>query len=422
MHALDYLVAGAVMIILIMFSYSILTPTVYIPITHIKEQQLDVLAERLIDKILLTPGIPYDWGEGRLEDSSIVMPTVFGFGLALNDSEGNAQSYVLDVYKLLRLKEGSLTQQEVARLLGLTSDEGHLEYGFNLTICPVMNITVVDEHGKVLEDFNSEILENITVKVVNHEGIPLPDAKVYIIGMVCYVIQGNNGEDDNSVGCFTFNANATTNVVGEATIAFNTTDIETSMPSNAKAVRSLYVIYVDFYGLKSYKVYYMGETQQPLFVVGIEGNDLMIGFNSSVPPGQGQGRGQGRGINRTQGARHLLGIYGIAFTLGVPKVTTIGTPERSARVLNYGSKNASCFLLENVEQQLNAIGVFFFYAPIEPKYHLYVYSLQQVIGSSFSYGSEIEGGKKTVVVAKRLVKVEGMDYVVIFKLWRMAED
>ncbi|MBS7612334.1 hypothetical protein KEJ27_09090 [Candidatus Bathyarchaeota archaeon] len=550
MHALEYLVAGLIMIIFISFSSAVIMPNVYIPITHIKEQQLDILAERITDKILLTPGIPHDWqivktkpsefilypddvisnkdwnpsgadilgdndsttyiysetkgsviqlsisdpppsgsainiadvtirvwGEGdgsvtitvkadtytkpmnnirfnggwisitldknwtlnEIESLTVSIESeqsedvycyelwvvvkcaappeglepkpLNGFGLALyeEDVRSLAEPYVLDRDKVLRLTDKSLKLDplEMARSLGLT-ENSHLKYGFNVVIKPAISISQkIAENVSIDESHNA--YGTVHVKAINYEGVPLANANVYSIVVVFCV-------DQTSAYAFPYVFRSVTDVSGEATIEFDYSDIIGYL-GEYKNYTFLYITCVDFYGLRSYIIDSPPNVETPALIVPTEDGITVLHKSESK--------------SNTSGSIHMRGVFGVSLPYitsltasgGEPKIYKIWVRTKGAEstnVINHGGKEYIYYSLTGVEQDINAIGICFKYTG---KFHFYIVSLRKIIGEELNYGTSPGlGGKKTIVVAKRLVRIEGMDYVFEFRMWRMAED
>ena len=141
MHiTLDYLLTTFLIITLLTISISTVYVISFNPISYNKGSQLREIAERTLDKILLTDGYPPNWGS----DFHITSENLSDFGLHLQ----NASMYVLDSDKVSRLHPGinetlRMDPMKVAELLGL-SENGILKYGFSLRIKPYLNITIQD--------------------------------------------------------------------------------------------------------------------------------------------------------------------------------------------------------------------------------------------------------------------------------------
>ncbi|MEM2848853.1 MAG: hypothetical protein QXI36_01085 [Candidatus Bathyarchaeia archaeon] len=340
-----------------------------------------------------------------------------GFGLALYEENVRSlgEPYVLDRDKVLRLTNRSvyLNPLEVARSLGLMEND-HLKYGFNIKIKPALNISRSVE-STTGDRYSKELYERIRVKVVNYESKPLANANVYGVAILFYI-----NFDQRSIDVKYILSMGTTDILGEATINFDYaySDIEEIIerkPSGNFDYTFLYITFVDFYGLKSYAIDSLSEVETPAFIVPSEDGITVLHDESDIP----------------RGSIHMRGVFGVSLPYitsptasgGEPKTYKIWVRTRGAEstnIINHGGKEYIFYSFRGVEQDLNAIGICFKYTG---KFHFYIVSLREIIGEELNYGtSPGVGGKKTIVVAKRLVRIEGMDYVFEFRMWRMAED
>jgi len=335
-----------------------------------------------------------------------------GFGLALyeEDAKSLAEPYVLDRDKVLRLTEEGvqLNPLDVARSLGLMEDN-HLKYGFCITIKPALNIST-SVKSTTGTSYSKELYKTIHVKVINYENKPLANAKVYGLAILFYI-------DGNNVKLKYVSSVSTTDVLGEADITYDYTsvaDIISQKPTGTFDYTFLYITYVDFYGLKSYTIDALSNVETPAMVVPTEDGITVLHNESEIP----------------RGAVHMRGVFGIS-ALNImsegganPSVYNIWVRTKGAEslnIINNGGKEYVYYSLTGVEQELDAIGICFEWTG---NFHFYVVSLHEIIGKGLSYGTseEIVGSKKVIVIAKRVVRIEGMDYVFEFKMWRMAED
>jgi len=334
-----------------------------------------------------------------------------GFGLALyeEDAKSLAEPYVLDRDKVLRLTEEGvqLNPLDVARSLGLMEDN-HLKYGFHITIKPALNIST-SVKSTTGTSYSKELYKTIHVKVINYENKPLANAKVYGLAILFYI-------DGNNVELKYVRSMSTTDVLGEADITYDYTsvaDIISQKPSGTFDYTFLYITYVDFYGLKSYTIDALSDVETPAMVVPTEDGITVLHNESEIP----------------RGAVHMRGVFGVSVSSIMsegeanPSVYNIWVRTKGAEslnIINHGGKEYIYYSLTGVEQELNAIGICFEWTG---NFHFYVVSLHEIIGKGLSYGtSESVGSKKVIVIAKRIVRIEGMDYVFELKTWRMAED
>lgn len=168
MHAiLEYLAVGILLIIV----FLAVGQTIDVPTRTtetVKAEQLFTVAERLMDKILLTPGYPEDWGSAILPEEEI---TDFGLALA-----GATAPYVVDPDKVMRLANllpfpnpAPISAERIAELLGIKG-----EYGFRLEMRPMITARVetIDRTGDLASKFR--------IQVINWYGVGLPNA--YVLG------------------------------------------------------------------------------------------------------------------------------------------------------------------------------------------------------------------------------------------------
>jgi hypothetical protein len=175
MHAvLEYLAVGVLLIAIIAAAgYMLEAPSR--TLETVREEQLLTVAERLMDKILLTPGYPPDWGSNiYITDANLT-----DFGLAL---QGGAP-YIVDPDKVMRLANLStlpnpllVNASRLAELLGVKG-----QYGFKLVMKPMITAEV-----ETLGWING-MASKFRVRVLNWQGEGLPNANVtgvYVVALV----------------------------------------------------------------------------------------------------------------------------------------------------------------------------------------------------------------------------------------------
>jgi hypothetical protein len=293
-------------------------------------------------------------------------------------------------------------------------EDNHLKYGFHIKIKPALNISrSVTSKIKYSKD-SKELYKTIHVKVINYENKPLANAEVYGLAILFYI-----DTDQKTVGLDWILNQTTTDVLGEADITYDYTsdeniyNIVTQKPTGTFDYTFLYITYVDFYGLKSYAIDSLSDVETPAIIVPTDDGITVLHDESELP----------------RGSIHMRGVFGVSLPYIMsegevePKIYKVWVRTRGAEsynIINHGGKEYAYYSFTGVEQELNAIGICFKWTG---EFHFYIVSLSKVIGEELNYGilSGI-GSKKTIVVAKRIVKIEGMDYVFEFKMWRMAED
>ncbi|MEM0345686.1 MAG: hypothetical protein QW189_07220 [Thermofilaceae archaeon] len=185
MHAaLEYLAVGLLLVIVILAAGQMIEAPAR-TVETVKAEQLYTVAERLIDKILLTPGYPENWGADLLLDHEVM-----DFGLAL---AGAKTPYIVDPDKVMRLANLTtypnpvpISAERIAELLGIKG-----EYGFRLEMKPMIRIRV-----EAL-DVNDGLPSTFIVNVVNWQGIALPNARVTGIYVIVYVPVGVGAGQEN---------------------------------------------------------------------------------------------------------------------------------------------------------------------------------------------------------------------------------
>ena len=174
-HAvLEYLAVGVLIVAVIAAAgYMLEAPSR--TLETVREEQLLTVAERLMDKILLTPGYPPDWGSNVY----VTDANLSDFGLAL---QGGAP-YIVDPDKVMRLANLStlpnpllVNASRLAELLGVKG-----QYGFKLVMKPMITAEV-----ETL-DWSNGMASKFRVRVLNWLGEGLPSANVtgvYVIALV----------------------------------------------------------------------------------------------------------------------------------------------------------------------------------------------------------------------------------------------
>lgn len=175
MHViLEYLAVGILLVVVILAAGQMVEAPSR-TVETVKAEQLFTVAERLMDKILLTPGYPEEWGSDLLLEEDV---TDFGLALA-----GATTPYIVDPDKVMRLANLTLlpnpvpiSAEKIAELLGIKG-----EYGFRLEMKPMI-IARVETIGSI-----DDIASKFRVQVVNWNGVGLPNARVtglYIVALI----------------------------------------------------------------------------------------------------------------------------------------------------------------------------------------------------------------------------------------------
>jgi len=206
---LEYLAVALLLVVIILAAHQMLSAPAA-TLDTVRQEQLYTVAERVLDKIVLTPGYPEDWGT----NIAVTADNLKDFGLAL---AGSREPYRVDPDKVMRLANLStlpnpllLNASRLAQLLGL---EG---YGYRLRIVPMLRviITPIDYYTYG----NYRYASTFRVRVENIQGLGVPNADV--TGMYVLVrAQPGAGEATIEAKNVTA-ASALTDALGECVLDF----------------------------------------------------------------------------------------------------------------------------------------------------------------------------------------------------------
>jgi len=127
----EYILAGLVLLLILSVAEMNIFAVMTHQLTRMEQEAEYPAAERILDTILLSPGYPPNWGNQSAD------PTLLGLAV-----QNALRAYVLDISKVIRLKEDSpnyISAGKARRLMGLSED-----YHFNLTIIPVFTIDILN--------------------------------------------------------------------------------------------------------------------------------------------------------------------------------------------------------------------------------------------------------------------------------------
>lgn len=179
--ALEYIALALLIVVLVFASFQMVSSTTG-TLTSVVEEQLYTVAGRLMDKIILTPGYPANWGT----NVSVSSEDLKDFGLALS---GAKTPYVLDPDKVMRLANLStlpnpllINASRLADLLGVSG-----RYGFRLSIKPLIRVRT--EPISWLGSYATKFL----VRVTSYDGVGLPNANVTGMYTIVRVQPGADG-------------------------------------------------------------------------------------------------------------------------------------------------------------------------------------------------------------------------------------
>ena len=182
---LEYIAVGLLIILLILAAFSLMT-TVTSTTETTYEEQLYTVAERVMDKLILTPGYPPDWGS----NIAVSADNLQDIGLALY---GSNTPYVVDPDKVMRLANLStlpnpllLNATRMAQLLNLQG------YGFRLRIKPLLTINITPTSYYTWNNGNNnfKFVSSFDIYVENYYGLGVPNANITAMYVMVLVQTG----------------------------------------------------------------------------------------------------------------------------------------------------------------------------------------------------------------------------------------
>ncbi|MGC8911162.1 MAG: hypothetical protein ACP5K8_03730 [Nitrososphaeria archaeon] len=389
----EYIVAVLITVLMLGYTYYSITSMTSSQLQIAEEEQLDVVAERLFDKILSTYGYPEDWGSDvRVNSSSLK-----DFGLALQ----HGRMYDLDVDKVMRLYPGVaeiinplyINSTAFGALTGLYDVNGkYWKYGFRLYIKNALNITLERADTK-------NPTQKFKVYVKNYMDKAAANAEVRGTYIAIYIVKVGNQEYFDYSYTFTYNI---TDWSGQTLL-----DFSNNMPSIPKGSVGAYclVVTANYYGLQSQRE--LVDNTIPTLGLTVQGKYLIANFT------------QVEDIAR--GAHHLeLTAFELTSSLTMILDPAIDvTNGEAGKIVNYGGKNYRVYELANEPSQdvifvgllvkkQGRWGIVFASRPRTP-----------VAVDYMSIGLETAGIKS--VTLSRVVKIGSNSYYAELTLWRMSE-
>lgn len=226
MKTYEYIFASAIMvaILIVVVLLTSITPQLYMSTSNV--EQLKMVAQKVMARLLLSPGEPEDWGG----DVSLSSSNLTSLGLAVS-TVFTREAYVLDPDKVQRLSErlpGQLyiPPSKALELLGLG-----LDYGVKIELVPALNACAALS-GSMIE-----------VTATSEQGLPLANANVEATAF--YV---NDGRVMSSIGY------GSTDFTGKCTI-----NVSFSPPA-------LVIVLVDYHGVQAINVAAVGDVESGLLI------------------------------------------------------------------------------------------------------------------------------------------------------------
>ena len=420
MHVtIDNMFAFLILLLILVTFMGYIIPSAYLSFTTVKEHQLEEVAQAIMDKVLLSPGIPEDWGDIlRVNDSS----QLSAFGL----QKAGGAPYELDVNKVLRIVSMNSSSKimlpetiridpyTIARLLGL----GH-EYGFSMKITPALNISfrVLEYYSFENGDLKDPVPMKVEARVITPEGRPAIGANatgLFIFMTIMKIKQGQGQPEEISYINSTY-ATSTVDLDGKAIFSF-----ETFLKSLDKMLRergergeiiklehacSAAVVYADYYGIRTSRSEPLGNISGILKGTTV-GKYLIVEY-----PIDGFPKGN-------EGARQLENQTGLADPPYYVYTSTLqnDTNGQSGMVINKGAKKYRVYELSNaVDDDVSLI--------ILPVKYLGNYTAILFFRNPYDLTCQVglaSGNIKTSVL-RRMVKIGSFHYMFEVRVWRWGE-
>ncbi|MEM3944057.1 MAG: hypothetical protein QW700_08135 [Desulfurococcaceae archaeon] len=209
---LEYLAVG-LLILTILVAFNHVVGVLNTRLEPIREEQLYTVAERLMDKILLTPGYPEDWGT----NITVTPGTLKDFGLALM---GSRSPYILDPDKVMRLANLStlpnpllINSSMLAELLALKDS-----YGFHLVMRPALYVEI-EPTGWYRAKNNLYYPASFRLNLTNYYGVGVPNGNITVMYVIVRVAPSGASEGQVEAKSI-FVKSCLTNAVGFCNVDF----------------------------------------------------------------------------------------------------------------------------------------------------------------------------------------------------------
>ena len=398
MHiTLDNVFAFSILVLILITFMGYVIPTAYLSFTTVREHQLDEVAQSIMDKILLSPGIPENWGDilkVKYDDD------LLSFGL----QKAGGKPYELDIDKVMRIVNVGeyqlpstirINYSRIAELLGLGN-----EYGFSIRISPALNISITGSETYVFK--GQLVFSAVDVIVKTPEGRPAIGANV--TGLYIFMNVVNKGGGDVGYVNYTY-ATSVTEWDGRARIDFREylKDLESKLTGQFKKAIPAIVVYAEYYGIRAVNSKVLGEENDPLKGVAV-GNYLIIDYD----------------IEDIYGAAHIQDVTGLATPPYYVYLCLLlnDTNGESGNVINPGAKKHRVYKISGEVDD----DVAFMIIPVKQRgwpHAQMVVSFRPPSDSIFQYG-QASGNIKTSVL-KRMVRMGSFHYIIEVRVWRWGE-
>jgi len=396
MHiTLDNIFAFLILLLILITFMGYIIPSTYLSFTIVKEHQLEEVAQAVLDKVLLSPGIPGNWGDVLVVKSG---DELLSFGI----QKAGGEPYELDIDKVLRIinvGEGQLPPSiridawTIARLLGLEN-----KYGFSIIITPALNISM-ETLGHYSFKGSVQVPSVVEITVKTPEGRPAIGANA--TGIYAFIIIDKEHDEDISYVDHVYKT-AVVNLDGKARLDF--TDFlkaaETEVSNLQKSFSAL-IVYADYYGVRSVNSSMLGDSD--ILEEETVGDYLIVSLEGSF---------------ETPAARHLKNQTALANPPYYIYLSTFRneTDGESGMVINSGSKNHRVYRVTSTVDT----NVAFMMMPVKYRGRYYVITFSRPPSTVICQTGRASGNIKTSVL-RRIVRIGSFHYVFELRVWRWGE-
>ena len=358
----EYVFSGLVIVLMVTASLSTIFPITLAHLSQTNSLQLQGNARNILDKLLLTPGDPYDWGTD-LSINSTHSDGLRDFGLAGSLSFNTL--YRLDPSKVERLINTStidnpfyIPPERVAEIMGIEK-----EFGFSLSLEPVLQIS------------DHILNKTIVTRITTPETIPV--ANVNVTAVLIRLNSLNEGEFEIATSSTDWN--------GTAVLDFSSAD-------NFQSVA--YIILTDYYDIRTRTVGGSNVTEAVLI-----GNNIVVKY----PDGTNleEAIGNSRSPLYAVGNRTYLGEF------------ESSSASISAYQLENGGKTFVIYPLSNADPDIS-LATFITDIGGETK----LVAAFRPFPTTYETGPPAGSTRYTLT---RLVEVAGVSMRVNFHIWRLSE-
>ncbi|MEM2940146.1 MAG: hypothetical protein QW304_01125 [Thermoproteota archaeon] len=419
MHiTLDNAFAFSILVLILITFIGYIIPTAYVSFTTVREHQLDEIAQSIMDKTLLSPGVPENWGDINLVQSEDDL-NAFGF------QKSGGEPYELDVNKLLRIasvntsttmtlpKYVRISADRIAKLLGLEN-----EYGFSIRITPALNISakVLDPpyyfhnghgvgHGKLTAPCYIEI------SVKTPDGRPAIGANV--TGLYIFMsLRGQESKEECYLNSSYYSSSQLVGPDGKVTLDFTSFLSSIDAKLGNKVLRksgSSIVIYADYYGIRAVNSSLL-ETDVEGILDGTVINNYLILEHES---------GEELEFFAPPAAIHLGKEAALAnppYYVYLSDFEDVTEHGESGWIINHGHYNIRVYELASVvDDDVSLIMV-----PVKYRGGYYLANFFREPSNVICQKGAASGNIKTSVL-RRMVRVGSFHYIVEVRVWRWGE-